>query len=64
MEKRKRDPATAAKQRYNEKAYDRLSIWVERGKRDEIAAVAKSTGESLNGFVKKAIDKAMEEAQK
>lgn len=39
--------------------YDELKIRVPKGKKDVLKAYAKSKGESLNGFVNRAIDEAM-----
>ncbi|MBD5082894.1 MAG: hypothetical protein HDT34_01795 [Clostridiales bacterium] len=47
--------------KYNAKAYDRIELKVPKGKKAKIKAFADSKGESINGFVNKAIDKAMEE---
>lgn len=46
---------------YISKNYDSLRIVVPKGKKAKIKAYADSKGESINGFVNKAIDKAMEE---
>lgn len=46
---------------YISKNYDSLRIVVSKGKKAKIKAYADSKGESINGFVNKAIDKAMEE---
>ena len=43
--------STAVKQRYNEKAYDRLAITVPKGRKSVIEEYAKSQGESVNGLV-------------
>ena len=45
---------------YNAKAYDKLKIRVPKGKKDQIKSHADTQGESLNGFVKRAIDEAIE----
>lgn len=47
--------------KYNADKYDSLRIVVPKGKKAIIKAHAESIGESINGFVNKAIDKAMEE---
>ena len=47
------------KNRWNEKAYDRISLTVEKGKKDVIRKHAKKRGESINGFINRAIDEAM-----
>ena len=52
--------ASKAKMRYNEKAYDRLAIIVPKGRKDEIQAYAVAQGESLNGYVTKAVDERIE----
>jgi uncharacterized protein (DUF1778 family) len=49
-----------ANRKYNEKAYDRIELKVPKGKKDEIKAHATQRGESLNGFVNRAIDETME----
>ena len=49
-----------AKNKYNAKAYDSLRIVVKKGRKDIIKAHAEQRGESLNGFVNRAIDEAME----
>lgn len=53
--------STKAKNKYNAANYDSLRIVVPKGKKAKIKAYADSKGESINGFVNKAIDKAMEE---
>ena len=51
---------TKAKNKYNAKAYDSLRIVVKKGRKDIIKAHAESKGESLNGFVNRAIDETMQ----
>ena len=46
--------------KYNAANYDRVELRVEKGKKDEIKAFAESRGESLNGFINRAIDVAMQ----
>ena len=46
--------------KYTLKAYDRLEIKVKKGCKDELKAHAAECGESLNGFVNRAIMEAME----
>lgn len=53
--------STRAKNKYNAANYDNLRIVVPKGKKAKIKAYADSKGDSINGFVNKAIDKAMEE---
>ena len=51
---------TRAKNKYNAKTYDRIALQVKKGRRDIIRAHAEAHGESLNGFVNRAIDETME----
>lgn len=51
---------TRAKNKYNAKAYDRIALQVKKGRRDIIRAHAEAHGESLNGFVNRAIDETMQ----
>lgn len=47
--------SSAVKQRYNEKAYDRLAVTIPKGHKATIQAAADKEGESINGFVNKAV---------
>jgi len=62
-ERRKSMPASKAQQRatnkYIAKAYDRINLTVTKGKRDIIQAHAEAHGESVNGFINRAIDQTM-----
>ena len=40
--------------------YDRINLTVDKGRKDIIKAHAESRGESVNGFINRAIDEAME----
>lgn len=60
MAESKGNSQTRAKNKYNAKAYDSLRIVVKKGRKDVIKAHAESLGESINGFVNRAIDEAME----
>lgn len=42
------------------KTYDRINLTVPKGKKDEIKAYAESKGESVNAFINRAIDEAMQ----
>ena len=57
-------PATKAQQKavnkYMAAKYDRINLTVPKGQKDEIKAHAESRGESVNGFIKRAIDETME----
>lgn len=48
------------KNRYNDKAYDRINLTVPKGHKDIIKAHAESQGESVNGFIQRAINEAMQ----
>ena len=43
--------SSAVKQRYNEKAYDRLAITIPKGQKQAVEAHASSNGQSVNGYV-------------
>ena len=49
-----------ANEKYNAKAYDRINIAIPKGDKEKIKTHAEQQGESLNGFVKRAIDETME----
>ena len=51
---------TRAKNKYNAKAYDRIALQVKKGRKDILKAHAEQHGESLNGFINKAIDEKIE----
>ena len=46
--------------KYMKNNYDEIKVRVEKGKRDIIKAAAEQAGESVNGYIKKAIDQRME----
>ena len=52
--------SSIVKDRYNAKAYDEIKVRVDKGHKVEIQAHAAALGESLNGFIGRAIDDAME----
>lgn len=60
MDGNKAKASTAAKNRYNAKAYDNLRVVVKKGRKAEIQAHAETMGESLNAFVGRAINETME----
>ena len=43
--------SSAVKQRYNEKAYDRLAITIPKGRKKTVEEYAKDQGVSVNGLV-------------
>lgn len=52
-----------ANNRYNQKAYDRINIAVPKGKKAIIAEKAAQNGESINAFVNRAIDIALDDTK-
>ncbi len=48
--------STASKRKYNEKAYDRISLTVPKGKKEEYRQFAESKDMSLNGFINKLLE--------
>lgn len=50
---------TRANRKYNEKAYDRISVTVPKGRKAEIEAFAKANGESVNGIINRLLMREM-----
>lgn len=46
--------------KYMRENYDRVNLTMPKGQKDKIKAHAESNGESLNGFINRAISEAME----
>lgn len=46
--------------KYIAKAYDRINLTVPKGRKDLIQAHAEAKGESVNGFINRAINEAIE----
>ena len=57
--RRKTHTSNTVKDRYNAKVYEQIQLRVKKGKKADLQAHAANTGESLNGFVNRAIDEAM-----
>ena len=57
-------PASKAQQKavnkYVSKDYDRVNLTMPKGKKEKLAEHATSYGESLNGFINRAIDETLE----
>ena len=53
----------AATARYNKKTYDRIEIFVRKGKKQVIKEFAQKQGKSTNKFINEAIEKAMAEQE-
>ena len=47
---------TRAKNKYNDKNYDRVNLVMPKGRKAELQAHTAGRGESLNGFVNRAIN--------
>lgn len=55
--------SSAVKNKYNSKAYDRITIVVPKGDKIKISDFASTNGESVNAFIKRAIREAMERGE-
>ena len=49
-----------ATNKYISKAYDRVNLTLPKGQKDEVQAHAAAQGESVNAFINRAINEAME----
>lgn len=49
-----------ATNKYISKAYDRINLTVPKGQKDDIQAHSEALGESVNGFINRAIKETME----
>jgi predicted HicB family RNase H-like nuclease len=49
-----------AKEKYEAKAYDRLSVVIMKGKKEEIRQAAAAAGVSVNAWISQAIDARLE----
>lgn len=54
--------SSAVKNRWNEKAYDRIAFFVPKGKRDLIKEHAARSGESVNALINRLIDEDMQKS--
>ncbi|GHU77524.1 hypothetical protein AGMMS49992_25650 [Clostridia bacterium] len=52
---RKTHTSSAVKQRYNEKAYDRLGVTIPKGCKSLVEQAASAAGESVNAFTNHAL---------
>ena len=55
--------STKAQNKYIAKAYDRINLTMPKGKKDTVHLHATQHGESVNAFINRAIDEAMEREQ-
>lgn len=51
--------SAAVKNKWNDKAYDRINLTVPKGSKEIIKDFAEKNGESVNGFINRAINEAM-----
>ena len=56
--------SSTVKNKYNAKTYDRIETVVPKGRKAELKAHAESQGESLNGFINRAITETLERDNK
>ena len=56
--------SAASKNKWNEKAYDRINLTVPKGHKDVIKKHADERGESVNGFIARSIAETMERDQR
>lgn len=52
--------SAASHNKYIAKAYDRINLTIPKGDKDKLQAHAQAQGESVNGFIKRAIHETME----
>lgn len=52
--------STKAQNKYISKAYDRVNLTMPKGKKDTVQTHAARRGESVNAFINRAIDEAIE----
>lgn len=57
----KSDAQRRAVAKYNANNYEQIQIRVQKGEKDKIKAYAESKGESVNGFIYRAIQEAMKD---
>ena len=53
--------ATKAKNKYNDKNYERISLSVKKGKKEEYNRMAESQGKSLNRYIIDCIEESKKE---
>lgn len=51
--------SAASKNKWMSKAYDRVNLTMPKGRKETIQAHAEARGESVNGFINRAIDHEM-----
>lgn len=49
--------SATAKNKWNAKTYDRISLFVPKGEKEKIKAAAEERGQSVNGLISEAVKK-------
>lgn len=49
---------------FNKDNYDRISLMIAKGKKEQIQALARAHGESVNGFINRLIDAEIERMER
>lgn len=60
MAYKKTDKLIKYNNQFNKDNYDRVSLMIAKGKKEQIQALAKINGESVNGFINRLIDAEIE----
>ena len=55
--------SAAVKNRYINKAYDRINLTVPKGQKDVIKEYAEKQGKSVNGYINELIEKDMQKSE-
>lgn len=58
--KRSGPTSAASKNKYTNKAYDRIALFLPKGEKDVVKTAANAAGQSLNAYIKQAIAERME----
>lgn len=56
--------STASKNKWNSENYDRVNLTMPKGQKDKLKNHAEQQGESLNGFINRAIEETVERDNK
>lgn len=51
--------SAASKNKYNDKAYDRIALFLPKGEKDGVKTAADAAGQSMNAYIKQAIAERM-----
>lgn len=64
MAYKKTDKLIKYNNQFNKENYDRISLMIAKGKKEQIQAYAKQNGESVNGFINRLIDTEIERIER